>query len=81
MISLEEDGRALAEIERAALRTFWLERVEKKKRNQDAIAKELGVSPATLARALAVMPITRESVERLRAALQKKGYLPCPPSP
>jgi CRP-like cAMP-binding protein len=76
MITLEEDGRALTDAERIALRQVVAAE------GVPVAARLLHTSAATIARALAYIPITRESVARLRTELQKKGYIPrCPPTP
>ncbi len=74
MISLEEDGRALTESERDALRTVV------HAEGIPGAVRLLGTSAATITRALAILPITRESVARLRSQMQKKGYLPRAPT-
>lgn len=75
MISLEEDGRALTDGERCALRAVVA------KEGVPVAARLFHTSAQTLARALAYLPITRASVAHLRGEMKKKGILPCPPTP
>ena len=73
MITLEDDGRALYEAERNALRTFVAAY------GLARFSERVKVSESAITRAIAELPIKRVTVNRLREALAEEGYQWTPP--